>query len=227
MTAQPDNTGRAPTTAGPERPALLDPMFAGAMEPGPFVEGMWAMLRTASPDQRSAASPAAILARHVLSNDPFIRRQAHYALAMLGPAGEATIPGNLRRLLLLLHHPEPATRESAVTRIGHAGVEAAAAWPAVVRILADDVVPEVRYRAAITLGQMRTAEAIPALVGALRDAETNVRARAADALGELGDAARGALPALFDAVTAEDCFLEAGEAIVKAIRRIRDGVVEA
>src|SRR5215475_6302660 len=56
--------------------------------------------------------------------------------------------------------------------------------------------PRARAEAARQLGTLKAAVAVPELTAALRDPDAEVRAAAADALRELGDAAREAGPAL-------------------------------
>jgi len=62
------------------------------------------------------------------------------------------------------------------------------------QILKHDPSYKVRLQVAITLGKLRDRRAVPALLGALNDANTTVRAVAAGALGQIGDAS--AKPAL-------------------------------
>jgi len=56
--------------------------------------------------------------------------------------------------------------------------------------------PKVRARAALGIEKLQAAEAVPDLVAALEDANVDVRTRAAFALGGMGKAAQGAVPAL-------------------------------
>jgi len=56
--------------------------------------------------------------------------------------------------------------------------------------------PKIRAKAALGLEKVQAAEAVPDLVAALDDENADVRTRAAFALGGLGKAAQGAVPAL-------------------------------
>ena len=70
-----------------------------------------------------------------------------------------------------------------------------------------------RRAAAIAyLGESRYAPAVPKLTALLRQADPGTRFLAAKALGQIGDEAESALPALFDALRDTDMFLRAGVA---------------
>jgi HEAT repeat protein len=97
------------------------------------------------------------------------------------------------------------------------------AVPALVEILkARPTVPGLREEAAVALGLIGTPaeEVVPALVGALRDANPVVRQRAADALGEVGSPARQAVPAL--AALLDDEHTDVAGAACTALARIGD-----
>ncbi len=69
---------------------------------------------------------------------------------------------------------------------------------------------EARAAAITFLGERRYAPAVPRLTELLRQADPGTRYLAAKALGQLGDEAESALPALLEALRADDMFLRAG-----------------
>jgi HEAT repeat protein len=92
-----------------------------------------------------------------------------------------------------------------VTLVLSLGATAWAGSPAeeaqkLIRKLTRDKDAEVRANAAERLGDMKAAEAVPALAAALKDKDRGVRASAAGALLDLGDAAKDAMPALQEAL---------------------------
>jgi HEAT repeat protein len=76
-----------------------------------------------------------------------------------------------------------------------------------------------RVRAARSLGENRTPAAVPALLGALRDEDVEVRLTAIRALGSFGQRAQAAVPALEHALTDTAPAIRAEAA--KALARIR------
>ena len=68
------------------------------------------------------------------------------------------------------------------------------------------------------LGEARYAPAVPHLTELIRSADPGTRYLAAKALGQLGDEAEAALPALLEALRGDDIFLRAG--ITGALIRI-------
>lgn len=76
-----------------------------------------------------------------------------------------------------------------------------------------------RLRAARNPGENRAGASIPALVGALRDEDLEVRVTAIQALGRLGERAKTAVPALEQALT--DATPSVRTETAKALERIR------
>ena len=60
------------------------------------------------------------------------------------------------------------------------------------------------------LGERRYAPAVPALIELVQEADPGTRYLAARALGQIGDEAEAAVPALLDALRDDDMFLRAG-----------------
>ncbi len=76
--------------------------------------------------------------------------------------------------------------------------------------LRDSQDAERRAAAVALLGEARYAPAVPRLIELLRGADPGTRYLAAKALGQIGDEAEAAVPALLDALRADDMFLRAG-----------------
>ena len=66
--------------------------------------------------------------------------------------------------------------------------------------------------AIVYLGERRYAPAVPRLTELVRQADPGTRYLAAKALGQIGDEAEAAIPALLEALRADDMFLRAGVA---------------
>ncbi|MHB9030234.1 MAG: HEAT repeat domain-containing protein [Candidatus Latescibacterota bacterium] len=66
----------------------------------------------------------------------------------------------------------------------------------------DDPSPEVRREAAVALGKVRAAEAVPRLIQEMEDCESDIRSEAAEALGRIGD--HTAFPSLLHALGDRD-----------------------
>lgn len=73
-----------------------------------------------------------------------------------------------------------------------------------IKKLGRDKNAEARSMAAERLGSLKAVEAVPALAAALKDKDSSVRASAAGALLEMGEAARDAAPALQEALLDSD-----------------------
>lgn len=122
----------------------------------------------------------------------------------------------LEHLVRMLHDSDDDVRRVVFDELATRGPSAKDAASAIARVLLDNPVPRARGRAARTLDAIAAepAVAIPALVQALGDPNSSVRAGAAWVLGQYGKAATDALPAL-ESATADD------------EERVRDAVIEA
>jgi len=143
---------------------------------------------------------------------PSVRRNSALALGNLGPAAK----GAVEALLPMLEDPDAVTRVRAAVALWQIEHHAAAI-PALIRISQQP--GRGAYQAAVSLGQIDApaAAVVPALVAALRHAQSDVRRAAARSLGRLarneaGSPQRTVLPALTQALDAPDQRLRHGAA---------------
>ena len=104
------------------------------------------------------------------------------------PADDAMIAQWLQQL----RQPDPAKRIDAMQRLRQVGPQAAPATGALVALLADE---KLGREARLTLARIGE-PAVPALIAALKSDDDGVRWWAAQALEEIGPAAKAAIPAL-------------------------------
>src|SRR5262249_10564766 len=117
-----------------------------------------------------------------------IRAAAAEALGGIDPAA---VPALIRAL----QDPEKEVRQAAISALGAAGAEAAAAVPDLVALLPQDGPRGLHV--VRPLGAIGPA-AVPALIRALRGRDADVRSRAAQALRLIGPEARAAAPTLVE-----------------------------
>jgi len=123
------------------------------------------------------AGDAKTLVRLLSHPDFGVQDQAAAALATLGPSA-------LAPLLSALRSPRPPVRIGAAEAL--AAQQDPRAGDALAGLLAGDPADEVRWAAAVALGERGDPGGIPPLVCALRDPDKYVRLGAAGALGRLG-----------------------------------------
>ena len=113
------------------------------------------------------------------------------------------LPRTLEAALRDLGSERPETRASAIAdAVRHAALHddvRARILPLLETALKNDPAPAPRSAAAVGLGDLGAAEALPALLVAIEDADVHVRQMAMNALGEIGDAR--AVPRLERALT--------------------------
>jgi HEAT repeat protein len=132
-----------------------------------------------------------------------VRFAAAEALVNVGTGGDEAHAAAVPMFAEALQHKDEQVRIVASRDLPRLGPPAKAALPALKKLL-DDEKPEVRLEAAITLVALDGAEAkgaVPALIAGLKMGDA-AATRAAKALGELGPAAKDAVPELvkhFDA----------------------------
>ena len=116
---------------------------------------------------------------HLESPDPVQRRAACVALARLRDPSTAAAAESATR------DPVPSVRVVALEAFRAIGGRGS--LPCLVKALREDRVQEVRWQAAIELEALKSKEAVPALIAALKDRSHLVRAGAAEALKGIPD----------------------------------------
>jgi HEAT repeat protein len=140
----------------------------------------------------AAAVPALVGALRDADRD--VRRAAVATLGEIGPAAAEAVPA----LVSALNDPMVGVRGGAAWALGRIGPAAAEAVPALAGALKATTAPFVSRAAVEALGKIGPV-AVPVLVGALGNANEEVRRVAAWALGRIGPAAAEAVPALVGA----------------------------
>jgi HEAT repeat protein len=128
------------------------------------------------------------------SDDSDVRFAASQALVQIGPHARSPVPvliDNLRDEL-------PSIRWNSANALAELGHQATEALPTLTSIALNDAVMRVRTEAAVAIWRIdrREQRVVPVLMEALADPDELVRWTAADCLGDIGSAAREALPAL-------------------------------
>jgi HEAT repeat protein len=148
------------------------------------------------------------------ARDPAMRQEAVEALRLIGPRDPRVLPA----LAGMVQDPDPAVRKRAVYALRRMGSKAKPAVPSLVRALEDED-REIRLMAAYALGhmQLKDESVIIALLPMLKDEYPKVRQAMLQFLGDLGPAARVALPAVRQALDDPDADVrgEASEALEK------------
>lgn len=139
-----------------------------------------------------------------------LQELAAESLALIGPPAAVAIPALLRAA----EDPQDGIRRKATTALGAMGADAEIAVPALMRVMVLDESEAVRDAAAASLAAVGRA-AVPGLSHLLEDRETDIRLRAARALGQIGAMAKPAIPQLKGCTADESGFvrLAAWEAI--------------
>lgn len=117
-----------------------------------------------------------------------VKISAAQALGGIGPAAKDAIPA----LIETLKDEDECVSGEAGIALGKIG---ATAVPALIKMLKDGD-DQVRHSAAWVLGSKIGSPAVPALIKTLGDKKWGVRASAVEALGQIGPAAKDALPVL-------------------------------
>lgn len=130
-------------------------------------------------------------------------------------------PEVVRALIRALGDSVDAVRMSAGFALTSAGVRAEGAVPALHNALHDTAHAAVRWQAAMILGSLGPSAgqtSVPVLTEALSDPDPQVRAAAAEALGNIGDVAAPALPELY--ILLRDADAEVRRMAVEALPNI-------
>ena len=115
----------------------------------------------------------------VVGSDPNKRKLAADQLGSLGTPEAQTI------LIRALSNTSTYVRINAAEALGQGGGDVCV--PALIEALESDPVPNVRQCAARSLGDLKAANAVSALLAALEDSDLRVARAAARALGQIGD----------------------------------------
>src|SRR5262249_778398 len=130
------------------------------------------------------------------------------ALTVSRPSVGITLPvkpglsqPSVHTLIRALTDERPKKRQDAADRLCDMGREAAEAVPALIRVLKQDHIPEVRAAAAFALGRIAVdpETVVPPLLQGLMDTNKDVRIAAVVALGYLGPRAKSAVRTLIAA----------------------------
>jgi HEAT repeat protein len=164
----------------------------------------------------AAARAVPALLRIVTENDvdPSSASMAIWALGRIGPAAEAALPALMKKL-----GRDDAISMTAMEALAQLGPAAKSAVPKLKASLASSS-PFHRIKAAATLYKIdaKTDAYLPVIVDCLRDKSPLVRSTAISALGDLGPAAAGAVPALRVALEHERARMD--DQVRDALRKI-------
>ena len=122
-----------------------------------------------------------------------------FSAMALGKVGVAAVPG----VTELLHDTNGIVRAAAAQALGRIGPDAGQSAPEL-KPLIQDKNAAVRTEAVRALGRIGKQTSVPMLIELLRSNITDVREAAFDALGEMGPAAKAALPALTEILRGPD-----------------------
>lgn len=156
------------------------------------------ILQRLGPKAKAAAVPLVEVVG--TSDDPAFRQETGFALAAIGPAAS----GATDKLLMLLDDEDPQVVYSAVYALGNIGPAAKNAVPKLSENLrSDDDFLQLSCTWALLKIQPNNTEivvkSVPLLIEAISELQELGRIEAAIALGEIGAAAKSAIPALREA----------------------------
>ena len=169
------------------------------------------------------AGPAGValmpeLVQTLRDKDWSVRIYAEKSLGKMGPAAGEAVPRLVSQLKSARWMPEIEACLEALRDIGPTveGVVPALVWA----LTHDD--KNARPHAAVALGRVRAAEAVPDLIAALDDSYATTRMCSARALGEIGPPARRAIPRLTKLARDDEDGLTR-EVAQKALKKLRAG----
>ncbi len=166
------------------------------------------------------AVPGLIALLQDKSLEPAGRREVQYVLGQIGPAAAPATP----QLIASLDDPHDRVRNSAIYALGKIGAGAKGAIPALQKLTtSEDAFARVGSLWALVYIQPGNSEvvakAVPELIKSLDAERGMVRAEVASTLGQLGPAAKPALPAL-KKISTDDASEMVRSAAEKAIAKI-------
>ncbi|MHC4473909.1 MAG: HEAT repeat domain-containing protein, partial [Planctomycetota bacterium] len=180
----------------------LERAAAGDADPG-VREAAAASLRQVKPPEGSSLQE---LLDRLTDRDLFVRSRARLALKKLGVA---VIPDLIRAL------DKPRYREPVIEILGEFGPAAREAVPAIARLVGDQ---DLRYSVMRALDSIGVG-VVPALIEVLGHESFRTRLAAARELGNMGEKAKEAIPALETAAKDEEEMVR--KAAVRALEQIR------
>jgi HEAT repeat protein len=203
------------TLAGLGPPVV--PKLIGALKHEPLRAQIAYILGQIGPP---AASATPSLAKLLGDPDPNVAMEAAYALGKIGPGAKAAVPA----LVEVLKHPDDKPTHAAAFALGMIGGGAAAAEPVLVEVI-EGSDNSLSLLCAWALVKIRGASAataskvLPELSAGLASALPKSRQMAAETLGNLGPAAKGAVGQLEKATSdADEGVRKAATEALKAIR---------
>ena len=147
--------------------------------------------------------------------DTWKRISAAHALAEVG---QVAVPA----LIDALKGENEDVRIRATYVLEDIGPDAKAAVPALTIEALKDENEYIREAAAGALGEIDAEAAVLAFIEALKDKHGEVRCNAAWALGEIGPDAKGAVPALTEALKDKDKYWAVRDIAAEALKRIKE-----
>lgn len=195
------------------------PKLARALESDKLRPYVVPILLRLGPEAKEAVP--ALIAAFKDSEDPDLRREIVYSLALIGPPSEPAV----ELLIENLSSEDPELRSVSTYALGKIGPSAKEAVPTLRKALRTQ--PQLRLGAVWALLQIDGRDpklrvfAVPVLVKALDDERELVRVEAATELGKLGPAAIPAVPRLEKLVADDESKLvqDAARAAIAAIKR--------
>jgi HEAT repeat protein/lysophospholipase L1-like esterase len=186
--------------------------------PGPGAEAIRGWIETREPTLGDAGVGA--LAEALGAPEAAVRMAAAWALATVGPGAGRAEPELLEALR---GDPQPGVRAAAARALGVRGPVGTGVGPALLEAL-DDPHEEVRHAAALAVSELALPDdGIPRLVQALGSDDPYVTAFAAWRLGNIGERAAPAVPALVGTLGQPGVYA----VTYGALARIGPGAVEA
>jgi|GEM_PF-301496 len=192
---------------------LKSGLKAAAFSAAALGTGLPAALGIGAMPAAAATGDTQALVKKLKSNDPEQRRSAAKEIGELGAEAESAVPA----LAGALKDNDKFVRRFAALSLAKIGEQAKGAKDALAQVLKNPKeareVQEAAAQALAALGK----PAVQPLADAVKNSSlpASVRTRAADSLGQIGADARDAVPALMEALKAQDVRLNAANALGK------------
>ena len=143
---------------------------------------------------KNASHVASELAALLTHKDPWVKQYAHFGFDKMGKNAK----GAVGKLTEVLDSDNPNSRKFACAILGSLEVYAKPALPKMETLMLKDPEGIVRSNCAFGISYMgkHAQDAVPSLIKAMDDSDTNVKRAAIHALGDIGPDAEKALPKL-------------------------------